>query len=156
MEDATRLFAQKKFNLKQPKEYIPNPQKILQTKPKWKDKEYRQDYMEAALEQTISWQIGLNRKARGISQGDLANMTGLSVEEIQENEDTTFEEHDLKTLVKIANAFDCAVMVKFISYSKLAYESYKLSEKDLYACSYGEETSKDKEVTHVTTSRALC
>lgn len=128
---------------------------ILETKPKWKDKEYRQEYMATAVEQTLSWQIKINREHRNLNQEQLANLAEISLKELQENEDTTFEDHDLKTLVKIANAFDCALLVKFVPYSELALESHRLGERDLYACSYEQETSKPTEVVYDPTSLAL-
>lgn len=96
--------------------------------------------MQAALEQTISWQIKLNREARDMSQEDLAAATGLPLATIQENEDTTFEDHDFKILLKIANAFDCAISAKLIPYSELAYESNHLGKNNLYADNYNEDT----------------
>lgn len=114
---------------------------ILESKPKWVDVEYRVAYMEAAIHQNIAWQMKVNRQHRCMSKADLATLTGIAEHEISSFEDTEFEDHDIKSLKKIANAFDCALVVGFVSYSELAYKSNRLSKNHLIACGYSEETN---------------
>ena len=116
---------------------------ILASKPKWIDREYRHAYMESAVEQTIAWQIKINREKRRLKQSDLAAMVGTTQSAISRAEDEEYGGHNLGTLVKIANAFDCALVVKFVSYSQLAYDAFRLSEDEMYACSYDQEISDD-------------
>lgn len=117
---------------------------ILESKPKWRDAEYRQEYMECATHQTIAWQIKINREKRSLTQANLAKLIGTTQSGISRAEDIEYGKHNLATLLKIANAFDCALMVNFVSYSELAYQSHKLSEDDLYASAYSEESSSIK------------
>jgi len=112
---------------------------MLAKRPKWLDKEYRDAYMEASIEQGIAWQIRTNRYRRGITQTDLAKAIGTKQSAISRLEDPTYGAHSLETLVAIAKSFDCALSVKFISFSHLAYESEKLSESDQYAATFTEE-----------------
>lgn len=112
---------------------------MLVRRPKWQDKEYRDAYMEASIEQGIAWQIRANRSLRGITQSDLATAIGTQQSAISRLEDPTYGAHSLETLVSIAKSFDCALSVKFISFSHLAYESEKLGESDLYAATFMEE-----------------
>lgn len=112
---------------------------MLVKRPKWQDKEYRDAYMEASIEQGIAWQIRTNRCLRGITQTDLAKAIGTQQSAISRLEDPTYGAHSLETLVEIAKSFDCALSVKFISFSHLAYESEKLGESDLYAATFTEE-----------------
>jgi transcriptional regulator with XRE-family HTH domain len=108
----------------------------LDSKPQWQDKEYRQAYMEAAIEQGVAWQIKINRKFRSMSQKQLAQEIGTQQSGISRLEDPEHGAHRLETLIDIAKAFDCALLVKFISYADLAKESEMLSETDQYAAPY--------------------
>lgn len=111
----------------------------LDAKPKWRDREYREAYMEAAIEQGVAWQIRINRKFRNMSQTDLAHAIGTKQSAISRFEDPEYGAHSLETLKQIANAFDCALSVKFISYGDLARQSERLSETDQYAVPFSLE-----------------
>ena len=131
---------------------------ILESKPKWEDKEYRQAYMESAVHQTIAWQIRINRERRGMTQGELAKRAGTHQSAISRAEDTEYEGHSLATLRKIANAFDCALVVNFVSYSEIAFQSHRLSHNHLTACGYMEEmeaTRALQEHRHDTATHSL-
>lgn len=106
------------------------------SKPEWQDREYREAYLEASLEQGIAWQIQINRQKRGITQEDLAKALGISLPMLQELEDPEIGEYPLETLIKVAKVFDCALSVKFIPYSELAEDSQNLSEDAQYAPPY--------------------
>jgi ribosome-binding protein aMBF1 (putative translation factor) len=114
----------------------------LEKRRKWRNQEYRQAYMTAAIEQGVAWQIKINREKRNLSQGELAQKIKSKQSAISRAEDPSYGRHRLETLVKIANAFDCALQVKFIPYSTLARESEDLSPENLYAKSYTEELQK--------------
>ncbi len=105
----------------------------LEARPKWRDREYREAYMEASIEQGVAWQIQINRKFRSMSQSQLAKAIGTKQSAISRFEDPEYGAHSLETLKEIAKAFDCALSVKFISYGDLARESERLSETDQYA-----------------------
>lgn len=95
--------------------------------------------MEAAIEQGVAWQIRLNREMRGMTQEKLAEAIGSGQSAISRLEDPSYGAQSLESLVKVANAFDCALSVKFVSYSQLAYDSECLSPAAQYAASYYEE-----------------
>lgn len=115
---------------------------LLEQRRKWGKEEYRQAYMEAAVEQGIAWQIKINRERRNLSQSTLARLIGSQQSAISRAEDPSYGRHSLDTLVKVAHAFDCALQVKFVPYSKLARDSVDLSPATLYAPSYSEEMSE--------------
>lgn len=117
------------------------PQQWLAKRKKWRTCEYRQAYMEASIEQGVAWQIKLNRERRGYSQKELARRIASTQSAISRAEDPTYGRYRLETLVKVANAFDCALQIKFVPYSQLAKESDDLSPNALYAKSYSEEIS---------------
>lgn len=101
--------------------------------------------MEAAIEQGVAWQISINRNLRGLSQTKLAGILGTKQSAISRLEDPEYGAHSLDTLIQIAKAFDCALMVKFVSYSVLAEDSENLSEIDQYAIPFSLEQEKFNE-----------
>lgn len=104
----------------------------LTSKPAWEDKEYREAYMEASIEQAISWQVKINRQKRGLTKQQLADKVGVKVRVIERLEDPEINDHSLELLVKVAKAFDCALSIKLLSYEQLAQESLDLSEQAQY------------------------
>jgi ribosome-binding protein aMBF1 (putative translation factor) len=113
---------------------------VLASRPKWQDVEYRQAYAEAAVEQGIAWQVRVNRERRGLTQSELATKIETHQSAVSRIEDPEYGSHSLQQLVKVAHAFDCALIVKFVSYAVLARESECLSPDQLFAPSYTEET----------------
>lgn len=112
----------------------------------WFDKEFRDGYIEAAIEQGPAWQIRINRKKRGWSQEKLADKAGISVARLDmlEDESSILDTHYsyyMDDLVNIAKAFDCALMVKFVPFSQLVEDGEHLSMDDQYAPSFIEEVS---------------
>lgn len=95
--------------------------------------------MEASVEQGIAWQIRANRKAKGWTQEQLALTLETTQSGISRLEDPEYGTHSIDTLLKLANAFDCALSVRFIAYSRLAEESVDLSEANLVAKGFDEE-----------------
>lgn len=118
------------------------PRECLERRKKWRKKEYRQAYMEAAIEQGIAWQIKINREKRNLTQRELAEMIGSQQSAVSRAEDPSYGRHSLETLVKMANAFGCALRVRFVPYSALMKDSGDLSPTSLYAASYDEEVSQ--------------
>lgn len=95
--------------------------------------------MEASIEQGIAWQIRINRELRGMTQRQLAQILGTKQSAISRLEDPTYGAHSLETLIGIAKAFDCALSVKLVAYSQLAYDSERLGEADQCATPYSLE-----------------
>ena len=114
---------------------------LLRSKVNWADREYRQIYSTAAVEQGLAYQIRINRELRGMTQKDLAKALKTKQSAVSRLEDPDYGSHSLKILKKVADLFDCALIVKFSGFSKLARESQSLSEEHLFAPSYDEEIS---------------
>ncbi|RZI59493.1 MAG: XRE family transcriptional regulator [Rubrivivax sp.] len=106
---------------------------LLQQRSEWRDKEYRDLYMEEAVDQGIAWQIRINRERRGLSQKRLAETLGTQQSAVSRLEDPDYGAHSLDTLKELARAFDCALLLKLVPYSVLASEREHLSPDDLYA-----------------------
>ena len=107
--------------------------------PKWGDAEYRRAYLLASIEQGIAWQIKTNRTARALSQADLADALGVEQSAVSQLEDPAYGGHTVDTLIKLAEAFDCALSLKFVPFSALARDGRDLSPQALYAAPYSEE-----------------
>lgn len=105
----------------------------------WLITEERRAYMEATVEQDIAWQIASNRRIRKMSQSDLAQAIESKQSAIARLEDPTYGKHSIATLMKIAHAFDCALRVTLISYSRLAQEVEDTSDQSLYAAPFEDE-----------------
>lgn len=114
----------------------------LRKKEKWLNREYREAYLEGFLEQNIALQIKLNRQIRNLSQSSLAQLIGTKQSVVARSENPAYGKHSIQFLTKLANAFDCALSVKFIPYSKLARQVDSLSEEKLVAPSFDEEIAK--------------
>jgi transcriptional regulator with XRE-family HTH domain len=145
----TRIFKARPSNSKTAVQFVSqktmaknSDESPLKCKPKWRDREYREGYMEASVEQGIAWQIRINRTLRHMTQANLAQKIGSKPNGISRLEDPEYGAHSLETLKQIAKAFDCALLVKFISYGELANESEHLSETDQFAVSYELETEE--------------
>lgn len=108
--------------------------------PEWEDREYRQAYLSASVEQGISWQIRANRKGRGWSQDELARLIGTQQSAVSRLEDPTYGSHSLETLISLAGAFDCALSVRFVSFSILAADTENLSPEALFAAPFSVES----------------
>ncbi len=111
-------------------------------RPRWSDREYREAYLEASIEQGVAWQIRINRQKRNLTQKDLAKALNTGQPAISRLEDPEHGAYNLKTLIEIAKAFDCALSIKYIPYSMLAAESCKLSEDDQFAPPYSTEVQE--------------
>ena len=96
----------------------------------------RQAYMVASVEQDIAWQVRINRERRGWTQKQLAKMIGTKQSAIARIEDPTYGKHSLVTLTKLAEAFNCALMLRLVDFEKFANETEDLSEDRLYIKPY--------------------
>ena len=154
---ATKISITKLFHTKivaqHATKYIPIQQSdivhsnhLLNRRPNWRDREYREAYMEAAIEQGIAWQIRINRQFRGLTQKQLAEAVGTGQSAISRLEDPSYGAQSLDVLVKIAKHFDCALVVKFASYSELAYASERIDISQQIAIPYEEEMEEFDEI----------
>jgi DNA-binding XRE family transcriptional regulator len=96
----------------------------------------RHDYMSACLEQDVAWQVRINRQRRSMSQEDLAKATGTGQSAISRAEDPSYGKHSIATLAKIAEAFDCALLLKFVSFERFAEEIRDVSEEALFVAPF--------------------
>jgi transcriptional regulator with XRE-family HTH domain len=86
------------------------------------DREYRHHYADSIADSLIAAQIKANREARDWTQADLGTETGMKQSRISEIEDVNYGSWTINTLRRLARAFDLALIVRFVSFSKLVDE----------------------------------
>jgi transcriptional regulator with XRE-family HTH domain len=92
-----------------------------------KSKKYRDSYVAAHISNTIASQIAALREARGWTQKQLADKTGMKQSRISALENPNYENFTSGTLRRIASAFDVALTIRFTPFSELAQWTAELS-----------------------------
>ncbi len=94
-----------------------------------KNKEYRDAFMDAQIADTISSQIFHIRESRGWTQVELAEKAGMMQPAISRLERSA-NSASLNTLKKVASAFDVALLVRFVPFSRMVerLETQRLDE----------------------------
>lgn len=110
----------------------------------WDEAEYRQATLEAEIEHGIAWQVRINREERGLTQLDLGKKMKTGQSAISKLEDPTGGDVQLSTLFKAAHAFDCALLVRFVSYSEFGTVTADVRPDRLLACSFESERNQPK------------
>jgi len=106
------------------------------------DPESRQAYMVASVEQDIAWQVRINRERRGWTQAKLAKLIGTRQSAIARIEDPSYGKHSLATLTKVAEVFQCALMLRLVDFDKFTTETADLSEDSLYVEPYEDKNGQ--------------
>lgn len=104
-----------------------------------KDKRYRDAFVSAHIDTGIPFQIRALRKQRDWIQKELSERTGMAQERISVAENPNYSRFNLKTLKRIASAFDVALIVRFVPISELVEWELKLSSEALEAVSFDED-----------------
>lgn len=108
-------------------------------KPHWEDPRYRHAYASAAIEQSIAWQLRINREKRGWSHEELAHRSKVPLETVialEDNEGLDLSVAVLRPLIALAEAMDIALRLDFISFETLNEGAKHLGEEDLYIPPY--------------------
>ena len=87
---------------------------------KFKNKAYRHAFVASHLANNISAQIFSTREARGWTQQQLAEASGMAQARISVMENSAYENFSLSTLKRLATALDVALIVRFVPFSELA------------------------------------
>lgn len=122
---------------------------------KLKDKKYRDLFVSGQIKTGIPFQIRTMRDREVWTQEELGKRVGLPQSAIArlENPDTAHSPN-IKTLLKMASAFDVALIVRFAPFTELAhwvegvpYEVKGLSPKTLAPLSFAEDVQLYKATT---------
>lgn len=108
---------------------------------KLEDQDYRESYVETIVTHGIAHQVRVNRELRGWSQKELGRLCALEKKQssISRLEDPAYGKYSIQTLLEIAKAFDVALIVKFVPFSKFLTETSKKTPEALFAKSYKDE-----------------
>jgi transcriptional regulator with XRE-family HTH domain len=86
------------------------------------DQEYAQGYAESFLNAFVATQIKVIREQRRMTQSDLAAAVGTTQTGISRIEDVNYSSWSIRTLTKLARAFDVRLKVSFEPYGSLPEE----------------------------------
>lgn len=110
-----------------------------------RDPDYRRAYVESFVDSMIASQIKANRERRGWLQeqlGERAQKAGgkpMAQSRISALEDINYSAWSVRTLRRLAAAFDLALIVKFVRFSEALSEIDNLDESDLYQPPFDED-----------------
>ncbi len=106
------------------------------------EKAYRDATVREHTRIGIPYQIRALRQQRGWSQEELGDRSGKPQNVISRLEDPEYGKLSLKTLLEMASAFDVALLVKFVPFSRFRTEFDDLSPANLGALSFADDAAK--------------
>jgi transcriptional regulator with XRE-family HTH domain len=112
--------------------------------------EYRAAFVESEIRRGLPFQIRAIREARGWNQRKLGEAAGIKQSNISRIENKRGSFLDFKTLLKLAEAFDVALVVKFVPFSELE-EWVTRPLPDMVPADFQSE-SRDRESTETAAS----
>ena len=86
------------------------------------DREYAESYAESFLNSFVATQIKVIREQRKMTQGELAQQIGTTQAGISRIENVNYTSWSIRTLAKLAKAFDVRLKVSFEPYGTLPDE----------------------------------
>jgi transcriptional regulator with XRE-family HTH domain len=114
---------------------------------KLNDTEYRKAFVASQINIGIPFQIRALMKTRGWTQEKLADKTGMRQPSISGLMTPGKTSPNIKTLQRLAEAFDCGLAVRFVPFSELAEWSDKFDPETFYVPEFGNDSEhQEKEV----------
>jgi len=104
-----------------------------------RDKEFRDEYVSAHIATGLAHQIRILREQRGWSQRKLAEKVGTKQNVVSRWENPNYGKLTIETVSKLASAFDVALLVRFVSFSRLLTETTDLSPSALRATGFADD-----------------
>lgn len=102
-------------------------------------KEYRDAYAEESVKTSLPFQIKAMREQRDWSQAILGRKTEMKQNAVSRLESAEYGNLSINTLLRLANAFDCGLLVKFVPFSRLLKEFDDVSPKALEVESFKDD-----------------
>ena len=106
---------------------------------KLRDKAYRDGYTEAQHSIEVPFQIRAIRKARGWTQAQLAKRCGIPQARISHIEQPGRDPLSLRTLYRLAAAFDVGLLVQFVPFSELVRREAAFDPETFSVPSFAED-----------------
>jgi transcriptional regulator with XRE-family HTH domain len=86
------------------------------------DRDYAEEYASSFLNAYVATQIKVIREQRGMTQAELGTLIGTTQAGVSRYEDVNYSSWSLRTLMKLARAFDVRLRVTFEPYGTLPDE----------------------------------
>jgi len=112
-----------------------------------RDREYAQEYAAAFLNAYIATQIKVIREQRKMTQADLGREIGTTQTGISRYEDVNYSSWSLRTLQKLAHAFDVRLRVSFEPYGTLPDEVVRFDRARLQRVERAKDPALTKQVS---------
>jgi transcriptional regulator with XRE-family HTH domain len=106
---------------------------------KLRNKEYRDAFVAEYIYSRIPLKIRAMREKRKMSQKALGAAAGVKQEWISKLEDPTYGRLTISTLLNIASAFDCGLIVDFVPFSKILNGATHLSPESFEVASFSDD-----------------
>lgn len=100
---------------------------------------YRRSYVSNEVRMSLAHQIIALREQRGWSQKDLADRMGTQQSVISRLENPDYGRVSLKTIIKVADAFDVGFVGRYCSFPEMIFRSKDVTAKAFFAESFSEE-----------------
>jgi transcriptional regulator with XRE-family HTH domain len=105
----------------------------------FQDREYRHSYAESFTNTLIAAQLKANREMRKLSQAQLAELAGMKQSRISTIENVNYDSWSVRTLRRIAQAFDLVLVIKFESFGNLVHEMESFDRASLERPSFPDD-----------------
>jgi transcriptional regulator with XRE-family HTH domain len=119
---------------------------------KLQDPEYRKSFVGSQIRIGIPFQIRALMKQRGWTQEGLAEKTGIAQPSISNLLKPSGSQPNIKTLVRIAEAFDCGLAVRFVPFSELTKWSEEFDPTSFHVSEFSEDKPIIRTAENSTTS----
>lgn len=106
-----------------------------------RNKEFRDAYGAEHVKTSVPLQIRTLRDSREWTQARLAQEAGTTQTVISRLEDPNYGNLSINSLLKLASAFDVALLVKFVPFSRLLREFRDVSPESVAAASFENDTN---------------
>src|SRR5438046_287534 len=109
----------------------------------FQDEEYAHTYVEDFLNAEIATQIKVLREQRDLTQQQLAKLAGMAQPRLSLLEDVNYGSWSIKTLKKLARAFDVTLKVSFETFGSRIGDIINFNRRALERAKRSEEISKN-------------
>ncbi|MGE0813259.1 MAG: helix-turn-helix domain-containing protein [Vicinamibacterales bacterium] len=109
-------------------------------------KEFRDQYVESHMRQSIPFQVQEMLKAHGMTQAQLAEAGGLNQASVSRAVDPDYGRMTLTSIARIANGFDVAFLGLFVPFSKLEEWTRSLPGQAVAPAKFSQEDRRRRPV----------
>lgn len=100
---------------------------------------YRHAYLAEHVRRGIAYQIRALRDQRGWNQGKFSSLLGKPQSVVCRLEDPSYGKVTVQTLLEVANVYDVALEIRFVTYSSFLQRTRNVSAASMYVLSFKDE-----------------